>query len=90
MLALIVILVCIKMGIQLFNEPSINSRIIIQDAFKNLKYLIIIFLLNFVSFNSEANKLFFDVSNSQITLETKTKKMILRFMVFQIQRELLF
>ena len=33
LLALIVILVCIKMGIQLFNEPSINSRIIIQDAF---------------------------------------------------------
>ena len=33
LLALIVILVCVKMGIQLFNEPSINSRIIIQDAF---------------------------------------------------------
>ena len=33
LLALIVILVCIKMGIQLFNEPSITSRIIIQDAF---------------------------------------------------------
>lgn len=33
LLALIVILVCIKMGIQLFNEPPINSRIIIQDAF---------------------------------------------------------
>ena len=33
LLALIVILVCIKMGIELFNEPSINSRIIIQDAF---------------------------------------------------------
>jgi len=31
-LAIIVILVCIKMGIELFNEPSINSRIIIQDA----------------------------------------------------------
>ena len=33
LLAIIVILVCIKMGIELFNEPSINSRIIIQDAF---------------------------------------------------------
>ncbi len=33
LLALIVILVCIKMVIQLFNEPSINSIIIIQDAF---------------------------------------------------------
>jgi uncharacterized membrane protein YfcA len=33
LLAIIVILVCAKMGFQLFNEPSINSRIIIQDAF---------------------------------------------------------
>ena len=33
LLALIVILVFVKMGIQLFNEPSINSRIFIQDAF---------------------------------------------------------
>ena len=33
LLALIVILGCGKMGSQLFNEPSINSRIIIQDAF---------------------------------------------------------
>ena len=33
LLAIIVLLVCIKMGIELFNEPSINSRIIIQDAY---------------------------------------------------------
>jgi len=32
-LALIVIIVCIKMGVELINEPSINSRIIIQDAY---------------------------------------------------------
>ena len=32
-LALIVIIVCIKMGIELINEPLMNSRIIIQDAY---------------------------------------------------------
>ena len=32
-LALIVIIVCIKMGVELINEPSTNSRIIIQDAY---------------------------------------------------------
>ena len=32
LLAIIVIIVCIKMGIELISEPSINSRIIIQDA----------------------------------------------------------
>jgi len=32
-LAIIVIIVCIKMGMELINEPLVNSRIIIQDAF---------------------------------------------------------
>ena len=32
-LAVIVIIVCIKMGLELINEPPMNSRIIIQDAF---------------------------------------------------------
>lgn len=32
-LAIIVLIVCLKMGIELINEPSINSRIIIQDAY---------------------------------------------------------
>ena len=50
------------------------QELLFKMLFKNLKYLIIIFLLNFVSFNSEANKLFFDVSNSQITLGNKNKE----------------
>lgn len=33
LLAIIVIIVCIKMGMELINEPLVNSRIIIQDAF---------------------------------------------------------
>ena len=33
LLAIIVILVCIKIGIELFNEHYINSRLIIQDAY---------------------------------------------------------
>ena len=32
-LAVIVIIVCVKMGLELINEPPMNSRIIIQDAF---------------------------------------------------------
>lgn len=32
LLAIIVMIVCIKMGIELISEPSINSRIIIQDV----------------------------------------------------------
>ena len=32
LLAIIVMIVCIKMGIELISEPLINSRIIIQDA----------------------------------------------------------
>jgi len=32
LLAIIVIIVCVKMGIELISEPLINSRIIIQDA----------------------------------------------------------
>ena len=32
LLAIIVIVVCVKMGIELISEPLINSRIIIQDA----------------------------------------------------------
>ena len=32
-LALIVLIVCLKMGIELISEPSTNSRIIIQDAY---------------------------------------------------------
>ena len=32
-LAIIVLFVCLKMGIELISEPSINSRIIIQDAY---------------------------------------------------------
>ncbi len=33
LLAVIVILVCGKMGLELISEPTVNSRIIIQDAF---------------------------------------------------------
>ena len=33
LLALIVLVVCIKMGMGLINEPAVNSRVIIQDAF---------------------------------------------------------
>ena len=33
LLALIVLIVCIKMGFALISEPNVNSRIIIQDAF---------------------------------------------------------
>lgn len=33
LLAIIVIIVCIMMGMELINEPLVNSRIIIQDAF---------------------------------------------------------
>ena len=33
LLAIIVIFVCLKMGIELISEPSNNSRIIIQDAY---------------------------------------------------------
>lgn len=33
LLAIIVIIVCVKMGIELISEPLINSRIIIQDAY---------------------------------------------------------
>ena len=73
LLALIVILVCIKMGIQLFNEPSINSRIIIQDAFKILNFLKIFTFLTFITNIAEASKLIFDVSNSQITLGNENK-----------------
>ena len=32
-LAVIVIIVCVKMGLELINEPPMNSRVIIQDAF---------------------------------------------------------
>ena len=32
-LAVIVIIVCVKMGLELRNEPPMNSMIIIQDAF---------------------------------------------------------
>ena len=32
-LAVIVIIVCVKMGLELISEPPMNSRVIIQDAF---------------------------------------------------------
>ena len=33
LLAIIVMIVCIKMGFELISEPTVNSRVIIQDAF---------------------------------------------------------
>ena len=35
LLAVIVMIVCFKMGLELVSEPSINSRIIIQDTNDN-------------------------------------------------------
>ena len=63
LLAIIVMIVCIKMGFELISEPTVNSRVIIQDAFKIIN---ITFALILIPWNIVSNELIFDVSQKKL------------------------
>ena len=72
LLALIVLVVCIKMGMGLINEPAVNSRVIIQDAF-NIKIFTILIIVTFVE-KVSSDTLIFDVPKDKIILIEKSTK----------------